>query len=296
MKRPSFQFYPADWQGNSNLRRCTHAEKGIWLDVMCLMHDSEEYGTLRWSLKEIAQAVGCKLFEVKALITKGVLKGCDSGACEPFVYTPRSGRKDGDPVTLVGTQDGPIWYSSRMVRDEYVRTIRGESTRFSADKDESPKQAPKTSPKPTIGDGSTSSSSSSVNHSDTSLRSVSATDGGGASAKSPEQMTKDELWSAGKSLLEQQGMPRAQCGSFVGKLVKDHGANAVVEAVRSAVVERPADAVSFLKAACVSRTSRSAKPSIHDIPAREVFAGPVAVDGAGRPIEIPDTQSMEGVI
>ena len=55
MKRPSFQFYPGDWQANSNLRRCTHEEKGVWLDVMCLLHDQEEYGVARWPLKEFCE-------------------------------------------------------------------------------------------------------------------------------------------------------------------------------------------------------------------------------------------------
>lgn len=158
MKRPSFQFYPGDWQANSNLRRCTHAEKGVWLDVMCLMHDQPEYGVLRWPLKEIAQAVGAKPADLRALSTKGVLKGSDTQLDEPFVYTPRSGRKDGEPVTLIPTQAGPIWYSSRMVKDEYVRTIRGESTRFGEESGE----ASKRSPKPPFGDGSSSSSSSST--------------------------------------------------------------------------------------------------------------------------------------
>ena len=72
----------------------------------------------------------------------------------------------------------------------------------------------------------------------------------GAAVKSPEQMAKDELWRAGKSLLEQAGLPKAQCGSFVGKLVKDYGDAVVVEAVRAAVVTRPADPVEFLRAAC----------------------------------------------
>lgn len=74
-------------------------------------------------------------------------------------------------------------------------------------------------------------------------------------SKSPEEMTKDELWSAGKSLLSQAGMPAAQCGSFVGKLVKDHGPEIVVEAVRAAVVERPADPASYLRAACKQSAS-----------------------------------------
>lgn len=157
MKRPSFQFYPGDWTVNSNLKRCTHAEKGVWLEVMCLMHDQAEYGVLRWPLKEIVEAVKCKPADIRALVSKGVLKGSDTLLTEPYVYVPRSGRKDGNPVTLLTVQDGPIWYSSRMVKDEYVRTIRGESTRFGDGQGEAPEHAPK----PPLGDGSTSSSSSS---------------------------------------------------------------------------------------------------------------------------------------
>jgi hypothetical protein len=63
-------------------------------------------------------------------------------------------------------------------------------------------------------------------------------------------MTKTELWASGKSLLQQAGMPAAQCGSFVGKLVNDYGDDIVIEAVRSTVVNRPADPASYLKAIC----------------------------------------------
>ena len=127
MKRPSFQFYPGDWQANSNLRRCTHEEKGIWIDVMCLLHDQEEYGISRWPLKELAQAVGCSVAKLKGLVTKGVFKGADVGnQCDPLIYIPRSGRKNGPEVTLIEKQDGPVWYSSRMVIDEYKRVLRGE--------------------------------------------------------------------------------------------------------------------------------------------------------------------------
>jgi hypothetical protein len=155
MKRPSFQFYPGDWQANSNLRRCTHAEKGVWMDILCLLHDQIEYGVLRWSTKEIAQAIGASPALVRTLVSKGVMKGDDKKLSEPLVYIPRSGRKNGEPVILVPEQLGPIWYSSRMVRDEYVRTIRGESTRFGVRDGE----APNGTPKRTLGDGSSSSSS-----------------------------------------------------------------------------------------------------------------------------------------
>lgn len=85
----------------------------------------------------------------------------------------------------------------------------------------------------------------------TGLHTDSVPDGtGGQAATSPGDMPRDELWKAGKSLLAQAGMPKAQCGSFVGKLVKDYGDTVVVEAVRAAVVTRPADPVAYLKATC----------------------------------------------
>jgi hypothetical protein len=148
VNRPSFQFYPSDWLSNSNLRRCSFEERGIWLEVICLLHDAEKYGVSRWPLKEIAQAVGAPLAKLKALVSKGILKGADAGAkCPALVYTPRSGRRDGTPIELVGEQMGPVWYSSRMVIDEHKRVIRGESG-------EAPKATPKGAPKPPIGEGS----------------------------------------------------------------------------------------------------------------------------------------------
>lgn len=174
MKRPSFQFYPGDWQSNSNLKRCTHEEKGIWIDVMCVLHDQEEYGIARWPLREIAQAVGASLPKLKCLVEKGVLKGSEKGQkCQAFVFIPTlSGRKKGAPITLLEEQEGPIWYSSRMIEDEYKRVVRGEYGNAT-------KTPPDIAPKPPIGAapkpppdyapsraGSSPSSSSSVNPSD----------------------------------------------------------------------------------------------------------------------------------
>lgn len=75
----------------------------------------------------------------------------------------------------------------------------------------------------------------------------------GIPAPTAQELTKTELWRAGKSLLAEQGMPIAQCGTFVGKLVKDYGDDIVVEAVRSAVVQRPADVAEWLVKACKAR-------------------------------------------
>lgn len=165
MKRPSFQFYPGDWKQNSKLRRCSEAARGAWIDILCLLHDADEYGICRWPLDEVARAAGVPLKLAKELVSKDVLKGADKG-CEPYIFTPRHAGKDGDPVVLVESSDKPCWYSSRFVRDEYIRLRRGQSTQFSAEN-----QPPKTAPKPPIGgdigarqgDGSSSSSSTSLN-------------------------------------------------------------------------------------------------------------------------------------
>lgn len=173
MKRPAIQFYPGDWRNNANLRRCSWEARGVWIEVIGLLHDSDTYGVLRWPLTEIAQALGAPIKALKELTAKGVLKGSDKGDCEPYIYTARHAGKDGDPVTLIATQPGPIWYSTRMVRDEWVRNARGKGTRFGDDNgpptrapNSPPKGgiggAPKADPSQRIGDGPSSSSSTSL--------------------------------------------------------------------------------------------------------------------------------------
>jgi hypothetical protein len=162
VKRPSFQFYPADWRNNAKLRRCSEAARGAWMDVLCVLHDMDEYGICRWPLADLARSANINLKLVKELVDKDVLKGADKDA-EPYIFTPRHAGKDGEPVTLVENNGQPLWYCSRFVRDEYIRQRRGQSTRFD-EENQPPKAKPKSTPKPPIGDelgdGSTSTSSS----------------------------------------------------------------------------------------------------------------------------------------
>lgn len=129
MKRPAFQFYVESWLANAKLRRCSWAARGVWASVLCGMHDSDEYGVLRWPLAEIAQSIGCQTKVLRELVDKGVMKGSDVKH-DGYVYRPRHAGKEGPPVTLVAPGDGPCWYSSRMVRDEYIRQKSGGNTRF----------------------------------------------------------------------------------------------------------------------------------------------------------------------
>lgn len=146
--RPSFQFYPADWRNNAKLRRCSPAARGAWVDVLCTLHDEDDYGVAHYTLKELAQASGATLAQVKELAAKGVLKGADSGRVE-YRWAPFHAGKRGAEVLLVDT-DGPAWYCSRFVRDEHIRQRRGSSTRFTPDNQ--PTRPPNNSPTRGIGE------------------------------------------------------------------------------------------------------------------------------------------------
>jgi hypothetical protein len=260
--RPAFQFYPADWRNNAKLRRCSEAARGAWIDVLCILHDSDEYGVLRWPLADVAQAAGVPLKLLRELVTKGVLKGADSGA-EAFVFTPRHGGKDGDPVTLVKAEDGPCWYCSRFVRDEYVRQRRGASTRFDTD-NQPPKPSPKVTPKPTFGerqgDGASSSSSIEQELQDTSCLDAGASDDVKPVVVEPAEPPADPLWHTGLAFLMRKGVPQKNARSFLGKLkgaVGDIQAGALLAEAES---EDITDPVPWLSARASAKGAPNANP------------------------------------
>lgn len=122
---PWMKFYVSDWRGSAKLARCNHELRGIWIEVLCLMHESPQYGVLRWPLKEMARAIGTSAAKLEKLRQLDLLKGAAAGSqCSAYEYTPVSGRTRGPTVTLIPAQQGDIWFCSRMVRDEHVRRAK----------------------------------------------------------------------------------------------------------------------------------------------------------------------------
>lgn len=257
-KRPAFQFYPGEWMKNAKLRRCSPAARGVWMDVLCLFHDSEEeYGLLRWPLKDIANAVGASMTLVRELVAKGVLKGADKDA-EAYIYRPKHAGKLGEPVVLAVADGGPLWYSSRMVRDEWVRQRRGEATRF-----DTANQPTSRSPKVGIGDrhgdGPSSSSSSSPSGN-------SAPYGAGGPPPEPPppppspraRTAADEadakLWRELKTLFVERNGARdfKEAGVLLGKLASRYGSDTFKTAGREllAVVPAPGEPHTYLVSLC----------------------------------------------
>lgn len=105
MKRPSFQFYPSDWLTDMALRSCSIQARGLWIDMICIMHQGSPYGHLKVNDKvvsdqQLARIVGANLDEVKSWL-----------------------EELSDAAVFSTTDDGVI-FSRRMVSDEGFRAAR----------------------------------------------------------------------------------------------------------------------------------------------------------------------------
>jgi len=105
MKRPSFQFYPADWRKDAALQSCSLEAQGLWINIMCIAHECDPYGYLvvngrPMNPAQIGRLVGVSQKDASALITE---------------------LQDAGVLSIA--EDGAI-FSRRMVRDEAVRNAR----------------------------------------------------------------------------------------------------------------------------------------------------------------------------
>lgn len=107
MKRPAFQFYPADWRKDSALQSCSVAARGLWIEMLCIMHECEPYGYLAINGKPMNDAQLARLIGETEKIVKGLLAELENAG------------------VFSRTEEGGI-YSRRMVNDERTRNIRAE--------------------------------------------------------------------------------------------------------------------------------------------------------------------------
>ena len=120
MAQPWFKFDAERWLGDSRLRTVSLSAKAVWIDILCLMHQSEERGVLitagiPWTQKEIAKRAqnGSKNVSkfVQELIEKEILNQREDGAFfskrmvadETQEQTNKeNGKKGGNPKILKG--------------------------------------------------------------------------------------------------------------------------------------------------------------------------------------------------
>lgn len=272
MRRPSFQFYPGDWQRDTALRLCSIGARGCWVEMLCIMHQAEPYGYL--------------MHEGKALGARQVASLIGGGA------TAKQVQEWLDELEAEGvfarTEDDCI-FSRRMVRDEQTREARANGGKGGAEhgvkgaehgkkggrpKTERGDKKPPLKPpfdgeeNPPLKPPPSSSSSSSI-------KTSSEPSGSGAADAGPTPppaagMTAQEfVWAHGVPVLVAAGQAEAKARSLLGKWVKGHGANAVQSAILRCVAEQPVEPVSWLTAVLGKPPSRVAIPASGDLLARE---------------------------
>lgn len=107
-----------------DVRLCSNELKGILIQILIILDESNERGSIRWPLNKLANAVNATENQLEELISYGLLKGADIRETVPaLIYAPKSCRKSGLIITVIAEQPGPLWYVPMLVIDEYKRTF-----------------------------------------------------------------------------------------------------------------------------------------------------------------------------
>lgn len=99
-KQPAFQFYPADWLKDPSLQMCSYEVKGIWIDLLCCLWESDTRGRLQGTKADFIRLLGCK-----PKIFDNFLK---ENRAKKFANVIQNG-------------DGITIENRRMIRDEQIR-------------------------------------------------------------------------------------------------------------------------------------------------------------------------------
>jgi hypothetical protein len=102
MKRPAFTFYPGDWLHDAAVRSVSLAARGLWIDMICIMHQANPYGHLVLNGKDILPTILARILGVEQ---KDIMEGLQELELSGVF------RRD----------DAGVIYSPRMVRDEQIR-------------------------------------------------------------------------------------------------------------------------------------------------------------------------------
>lgn len=108
MKRPAFQFYPADWRKDADLQSCSIGARGLWVEMLCVMHECTPYGHLCVNGKPMTEGQLARLVGEPVKPTLKWLAELEAAA-------------------VFSRDDQGRIYSRRMVKDERLRNIRAEA-------------------------------------------------------------------------------------------------------------------------------------------------------------------------
>lgn len=117
MSTPWLKFYPTDWRADPALRMCSLAARGLWMEMLCIMHEASPYGSLRVNGRPVTERQLSSLAggEVGDLLTELEDAGVFSREADGTIFSRRmqrdaektakdkaNGRKGGNPALIEG--------------------------------------------------------------------------------------------------------------------------------------------------------------------------------------------------
>lgn len=101
-RQPWLKFYPQDWRSDAELRQCSLAARGLWIEILAILHVARPYGHLvsptgtPYTPRELARAVGATLGEVTRLTAELLKWGVASRTDDGTIYCRRMVREQRD--------------------------------------------------------------------------------------------------------------------------------------------------------------------------------------------------------
>lgn len=94
MSQPWMKFYPRDWRGDQALRAVSLPARGLWMEMLCIMHEASPYGHLvlgghAVSNDVLARMAGAGMDEVSALLIELENAGVLSRTRKGVIYSRR---------------------------------------------------------------------------------------------------------------------------------------------------------------------------------------------------------------
>lgn len=109
MKLPAIQFYPADWRKDPGVQSLDYFDRGVWFEILCLMHESPERGKLVLNGEAMPDEALARILGLdNQTLTKTLTTLLKYGVAS----------RDQENGALI---------NRRMVKDEALRQIRTES-------------------------------------------------------------------------------------------------------------------------------------------------------------------------
>ena len=99
MKQPWLKFFPTDWRADPALRMCSLAARGLWIEMLCLMHEARPHGSLLVNGKpvtaaQLANLVGGGVAEVEGFLAELEEAGVFSRDADGALYSRRMRRDE----------------------------------------------------------------------------------------------------------------------------------------------------------------------------------------------------------